>query len=78
MALIKGVVLQRQEKNVVVLTDEGEFRTFNYKRPVEIGSEIFVREYREYWLYLGAAVMIFILTWGVVYFLGTGGRFFGP
>ncbi|MEL1133602.1 anti-sigma factor domain-containing protein [Desulfitobacterium sp. THU1] len=60
----KGVVLEKNNQKITVLTGDGEFKTLKYKRDVEIGEEIQLpAQYKAPIWRIGASIAaVFILT----------------
>ncbi|MCR4400812.1 MAG: anti-sigma factor domain-containing protein [Syntrophomonadaceae bacterium] len=69
MAVIRGIVVQADGREAVVLTRSGEFKRIRTRRPVLPGAEIEERVWTADLLSATAAVLVlFMLTWGIIDF----------
>lgn len=73
MAKIKGVVLGQKTGGIIVLTEDGEFRSFYQAQKAKIGQEVSLLDYKELAVYAGATVFLFFLMIAV-FLLLTGAK----
>lgn len=61
MAKIRGIILERRGKLVSVLTEEGDFRQFKWKKTGQPGDRIVWRDYGEYAVYTISVLALFVI-----------------
>ncbi|NLB17528.1 MAG: anti-sigma factor domain-containing protein [Syntrophomonadaceae bacterium] len=69
MPAIKGIVLQQIGQRIYVLTEKGEFKTYNHTRPVEIGAMVVKWEYGTIFAYFLWGLGLFVLAAAIFTFL---------
>jgi hypothetical protein len=68
MARIKGIVMEHQNGNAVIMTPRGEFKRIKINKPIDIG-EIYTEKFLTIiWKYAVAAVVILAISLGTIDF----------
>lgn len=67
MDRIKGIVMESQNGEAVIMTSQGEFKRVKINKPVETG-DIYIETFLASWKYAAAAVIILALSLGIVDF----------
>ena len=67
MARIKGIVMENNNSQVVILTPQGEFQRIKINKPIEVG-EFYYGPSISPWKYILVAVVILALTMGTIDF----------
>ena len=72
MAKVKGMVLQQNGRRIIVLTENGEFRQYCHRHPLNPGQAVIKREYGDLVVYVVAGLLLFALAAKLFHFLMVG------